>query len=141
MVRYKISSFKPGKVGLDKVLGELGSQIMETVWRLGQATTMDILKQLQSTRNIAPSTVFTVVGRLMERGLLLRTKEKGVYVYRPALSREDFQRRVSQEVLSALLESCGEHAVASFIDVIEVKAPQKLEYLSRLIRERRRRPT
>src|SRR5680860_1755722 len=60
-----------GNEGLGQVLGDLEAEIMECMWDLGSASVRRVHECLQEDRNIAYTTVMTVMTRLAEKGLSL----------------------------------------------------------------------
>ena len=100
--------FRPAEKGLRKVFGELEAAIIECLWARGHATVTDVYKTLSMDREIAYTTVKTVMERLADKGYLVCNSGQRAYVYTPTQSREDFIRRVSDTVLSGLLNDFGE---------------------------------
>ncbi|MFD8563589.1 BlaI/MecI/CopY family transcriptional regulator [Streptosporangium canum] len=72
-------------------LGELESAIMERMWSYHRpATVRDVLEDLRRERNIAYTTVMTVMDKLHKKGLLLRQPEGRAYVYRTVTTKESY---------------------------------------------------
>ncbi len=136
--------------GLQKLLGELELEIMERMWEREQhgpgeepaepsgATVRDIATELQATRQIAYTTVMTVMGNLAEKGLLTRTAlDKKTHLYRVALSREEFLDRASRRMVDRMVEDFGDVALARFIETVEQVDPERFEQLLRHVEELR----
>lgn len=132
-----ISDFKPHKNGLRKVLGDLEADIMEVVWKSGQATVREVYEQLRLERSIAYTTVMTVMGRLAEKKLLQKEPKGSAYIYIPAVSREDFQMQVVSEVLDGLLEEFAEPAMSHLVDRLSNEDDDKIARLEKLLKEKR----
>ena len=58
--------------------------IMKVIWSREQATVRDVYESLRERRQIAYTTVMTVMNVLEEKGYLRKTKRDRAYVYRPA---------------------------------------------------------
>jgi BlaI family penicillinase repressor len=58
--------------------------IMKVVWRLGDATVRDVYQALLETRQIAYTTVMTMMNVLETKGYLKKEKQDRAYRYRPA---------------------------------------------------------
>lgn len=131
--------YKPEKQGLEKVLGPLESEIMELVWSKGKVSVREVADMLnfQSERNLAYTTVMTIMSRLSEKNILQRVREGGAYIYEPASSRNEFSRRVVGKVIDSLLDDFSEPAIAHFVDKIQDIDPTKLALLEKLISERK----
>lgn len=131
--------FKPHEPGLEKVLGGLESKVMDVVWSLGRCTVKDVHERLRAERDLAYTTVMTVMSRLAAKGLLKREPVDGIYYYEPAMSQDEFKKRVVSEVLAGLLDSFGEQTIAHLVGEISKQDEAKLEHLEKVIAELRRR--
>ena len=68
---------------------------MKVVWRLESATVRDVYEALRARRQIAYTTVMTMMRILEEKGYLKKTVSERAHVYRPAKPRH--------QVLGAML--------------------------------------
>jgi len=71
-------------------LGDLQLQVMEEVWRLGKATVAAVHEALSAQRKIAYTTVLTTLRALERRGMVTHEAAGKAYLYRPAVSREQY---------------------------------------------------
>lgn len=124
--------------GMKRLLGQLELAIMEVLWKAdGPLTVRDVLKQLSPARDLAYTTVMTVMARLVDKGLLTRTRRGKAYVYEPALTRKGFLRNRARQMVRALLDNFGEVALTQFIAELDQVDPDRLADLERLLAERR----
>lgn len=115
---------------LHKLLGELEVEVMEHMWRLGEATVRDISMLIQQERPAAYTTVMTVMAHLAEKGLLTRRSiDKKTHLYTVALTREEFLARSSRRMVEAMLEDFGDLALATFLEAVEQAGPEHMERL------------
>lgn len=85
--------------------------IMKVVWRLEEVTVRDVHDALSAKRQIAYTTVMTMMRILEEKGFLKKTAAERAHVYRPARPRhqvlgamvKDFVDRVFDGASDALL--------------------------------------
>lgn len=118
--------------GLDRVLGTLERAVMEVLWRRkGAATVAAVHKDIALERDY--HTVTTVMVRLCEKGLLHRRKKAGIWNYAPTLTREEFAARIARQLLEGVLDLAPYAAVASFVDLLDARAPDSLDMLEKLI--------
>ena len=137
--RYQFT-FDPWKKGLRKILGDLEADVMEAIWALGTATVHDVHQRLAAAnRELAYTTVMTVMSRLSEKGLLDKQKDGAAYVYKPAASREEFTRRTVGTVLSQLLDDFSAPAMSQFVELVGEQDDATIEALAKAIEEKRRR--
>lgn len=122
------------KVG--KVLGDLESDVMEIIWQSkGPISVRTVTQSLQKKRQIAYTTVMTIMGRLVEKGLLKRKESGKAYIYQPTYSREKFLTRVSRQIIKNFIASFGDGAVAHFAEEVNKLAPEKRKQLHKLLKE------
>lgn len=120
-----------------RYLGTLEAEIMEILWRTGAATVREVVDELAQRRPIAYTTVMTVMARLVDKGLLRRTRDGPGYRYLPTSSREAFLEQTSRRIVDDLLANCGDVAIAQLAKALERVDPDRLEALVRLSRQHR----
>lgn len=128
--------FRPDKKGLSKVLGELEAEVMEVVWQKGSVSVRDVYDVLRSRRQIAYTTVMTIMGRLADKQLLAKEKQGLAYIYTPVYSKSEFTRSLVQEVIDGLLEDYSDLAFAHFIGRLKEDDEAKLAELEKLIQDK-----
>lgn len=80
--------------------GELESVVMDQMWaRAGKTTVREVLEELRQRREIAYTTVMTIMDNLHRKGWLDREKHGKAYHYWPTLSREAYSARLMREAL------------------------------------------
>ncbi len=71
-------------------LSDFELEVLQQLWRLEQATTPEVHKQIAAKRDVKYSTVRTIVDRLEQKGAIERLPQAGrAVVFRPLLSRKD----------------------------------------------------
>jgi len=138
MIKRLASSFKPHKAGLGRVLGDLEGLVMDILWNRGDVTGREVLEEIEKTRPLALTTILTVMDRLLKKGLIKRKKTGGIFVYAPSISRDDFVRQISEEVMQGIFDISASSAASSFVDILYKTSPGEMDRLSRLIEERKK---
>lgn len=136
--RYHFT-FDPQKKGLRKILGDLEADVMEVVWARGRATVHDVHERLAAERELAYTTVMTVMSRLAEKGLLEKWKDGAAFVYAPTASKEEFTRRTVGTVLSELLDDFTAPVMSQLVDLVGEQDDATIEALAKAIEEKRKR--
>ncbi len=131
-------TFDPDKKGLRKILGDLETDIMEIVWADSEITVREVYEQLKAQREIAYTTVMTVMSRLAEKGLLKKIKEGAAYLYRATSSREEFTQSTVKKIINELLADFTAPAISQFVESLGNEKPEKMEELARLIKAKRK---
>lgn len=125
---------QPGR-GAEKLLGELELAVMRVVWSRESVTVREVLDALTKERQLAYTTVMTIMNRLEDKGLLNAEKKGKAYVYRAALTRQEYEAQVAGRVVRALIDDFGgEIAISQFIKELSEKDPEQLARLALLAR-------
>lgn len=83
-------------------LGTLEAAVMNVLWAAdGRLTVRQVLEQLPRQRNLAYTTVMTVLANLHRKDMVDREAAGRAYTYRPALSREEAAAASLREILAA----------------------------------------
>lgn len=78
-------------------LGELQLAVMNVVWDLGEATVNQVRDQLTSERELAYTTILSVMQKLEKAGWLKHRTDGRTYIYLPRRSRDDAERKALRE--------------------------------------------
>jgi len=82
--------------------GDLEAVIMDRLWTRGQPTTVrEIHTDLREQREIAYTTVLTVIDNLFKKGWLRREPAGRAHRYNPVMSREQYSAGLMREALDA----------------------------------------
>lgn len=120
---------------LNKLLGSLELEVMEFMWQAVEATVQQVAEALNRRRPIAYTTVMTVMGHLVDKRLLARTREGKRYRYRVARSKQEFLQETSRSMVRALVNDFGDLAIAQFLGEIDEIDAERLEQLRGLTQE------
>lgn len=116
-------------------LGELEKQVMDIVWDCKQCSTRDILTKLKKEKNLAYTTVATILQRLHYKGLVRRTDGKSGHIYSPKVSKQSYSRNIAQTFLRKFINSFGDIAIASFAESIDKLSEKKRKYFLEILEE------
>jgi predicted transcriptional regulator len=122
-----------------QVLGELETRVMNILWDESPLSVRDVKARLKGSK-LAYTTVMTTLDRLYRKGLLARTKNGLAFAYLPAMSRDEYHRRVVQAAVGPLLARGAGPVLAAFVDAAAGADDENLAELERLIAARRKRP-
>nr|WP_298325853.1 BlaI/MecI/CopY family transcriptional regulator [Haloactinopolyspora sp.] len=105
-----------GVVGRTR-LGELERVVMDQLWAFeGPATVRQVHDALSRTRDIAYTTVMTVLDRLARKGSAEQLRDGRAYRYRPAVSREELTAELMHQALDTVDGSDRTLALLRFVD-------------------------
>ncbi len=124
------------KERLEKFLGELELAVMEIVWEHAPVTVRDVREALnEEDRDLAYTTVMTVMSRLADKGWLTADRQGRAYAYRATHPRREAEAAAVGEVVRALLQDFGDVAVAQFVKELDERNSGQLDSLAELARE------
>jgi len=126
---------KRAKTDLD-FRGDLQAEVMSAVWKLGEATVDQVRTEQPRRRDSAYNTVQTVLNRLVERGLLIRTRKGRAFVYKPKLAESEYLSRSIGERLAGASPDARRAALVHLVDGLE---PGELDELARRANQIKRR--
>ena len=108
---------------------------MRLMWATETATVRDIFDRLHANgRELAYTTVMTVMSRLAGKELLARELSGKTHVYRAALSEEQFLRAVAAKRVQSLIDEFGDLAIAQFLTTVNELSPERQRQLERVAR-------
>src|SRR5215211_6516224 len=86
-----------------RVLGDLEERVMEVLWDESPLSVREMQQRIGRGR-LAYTTIMTTLDRLFKKRLLAREKVGLAFEYRPAIDREEYQRRIVEAAVTPLLE-------------------------------------
>lgn len=113
-------------------LGPLETEILEIIWKLGCATVKDVHEQILTDpdRELAYTSVTTVLQRLTKKGWLICSKQKRAFYWQPLVSRQEAQAIKSYDQLHRFLEISNPDVVASFADSLDTASLEQIEAIA-----------
>jgi BlaI family transcriptional regulator, penicillinase repressor len=117
-------------------LGELEAAAMDALWdRESPVTVRDVLDML-AERQLAYTTVMTVMNNLFEKGMLTRSMVGRAWVYLPAMTRGEYTSQVMRDALLSTKDQSS--ALAHFVDAMtDEESAAVRDLLRRRSRKRR----
>ena len=108
-------------------LGELERAVMERLWASRGPLTAREVQDGLTARDLATTTVLTVLGRLERKGLVTRERDGRAHHYRAVGSREDHVAELMNDALDAAADRAA--ALARFVGSIPPEERARLRDL------------
>lgn len=102
------------KILPDKLLTHVELEIMGLLWRLQEATVHQVQKA--SDRELAYTSISTVLRILEQKGFVLSRKEGRGHVYLPAVSKQDYEGKALGHVVENVFEGAPASLVRCLIE-------------------------
>ncbi len=83
-------------------ISEAEHEVMEVLWREAPLGAAEVAERIEAGRGWSINTVKTMLSRLLAKGVLAHEEEGRRYLYRPAVSREEFVTRESRRLLDRM---------------------------------------
>ncbi|EKD96430.1 MAG: hypothetical protein ACD_24C00052G0003 [uncultured bacterium] len=105
-------------------LGPLEQEVMECIWHTGKCAVSDVYDCLKQRKQIAYTTLMTIMTRLAEKGFLSRELVGKSYLYSPVESKNQTIKNIISKVMESVVDKFGFEAIAYFSEELE-KFPKK----------------
>jgi BlaI family transcriptional regulator, penicillinase repressor len=120
-----------------KELTERELEIMHVAWEHGQLTAAEIRDHLaESGRDLAYTTVATLVRILADKGFLKQTNRSRPFVYRPLRSYEDVSRRIVGDVIDRVFRGSHTQLLLQLMETDRLTDAER-ELLEQVVQEKK----
>ncbi len=116
----------------DIVLSDLQLDLMRVLWRAGELNVADATAAL-GDRDLAHTTVATLLTRLEKRGVVAARREGRLLLYRPLVSEAQVKRSMVSSLIAQVFRGDPKALLAHLVSEREV-APGDLEQVRALLR-------
>jgi len=110
-------------------------EIMKIVWRLGQSTVRDVYEALRERRQIAYTTVMTMMKILEEKGHLKKRQVERAYVYRPTQPEQRMMRSMVREFVDRVFDGSARPLLVQLVKDPRLTEKERRE-IARLLSDR-----
>lgn len=91
-------------------------ELLQHVWELKRATVADVHARVLAYRNVAYTTVMTVMKKLADKGYLRYEKDGAAYVYYPARQPEQVRSRVLSDIIDKVFSGSRTALVLTLVN-------------------------
>jgi predicted transcriptional regulator len=119
-------------------LSEVQLAFMRVLWDRGPSTVADVHAELATSRDLAPTTVATVLSRLEKRGLITHRTSGRQFIYRAVVSEQQVRRSMLSRVVEYLFEGDVTAVLSHLLSAREIDA-EDLAEIKALIAEKERK--
>jgi len=117
-------------------IGSLEADILAVVWDQGRTTVREVYETLRERRQIAYTTVMTVMNNLVKKHLLDQDKSNIAYVYTPAIPGREVAHTVLDSVVVRLLGGQYNVALSQILKLDKELTPDQVDEVRAFVRER-----
>jgi predicted transcriptional regulator len=118
-------------------LSDLQLAVMRVLWRRGEASAAEVQAGLAPARDLAITTVSTLLTRLEKRGVVTHRSEGRLFLYRATVSEPEVRRSMLGTLVDSLFSGDPAALVSHLLDARDV-SPGDLDRMRAMIDESRR---
>ena len=104
-------------------------EVLHHVWDLGEATVTDVRERILEDRDVAYTTIMTVMKKLAEKGYLTYHKEGRSYVYEPAQQPNEVQHSLLQRLMEKVFNGSPSALVQTLVQREDLSDAERHEIL------------
>ena len=123
---------------MDDQLGELQAAIMRVLWERDSATVAELHEQIGVDRDVAYTTISTVLRRMEKRGIVSHDVDGRTFVYSAVLSEDAAGKSAVSSLLRGVFGGKASQLVSYLLESVDVDSDE-LSEIKQLIRQRERR--
>ncbi|MBV1857867.1 MAG: BlaI/MecI/CopY family transcriptional regulator [Nannocystaceae bacterium] len=116
-------------------LSDLQLEVLRVFWEQGEATAASVHAALQRDRDLAPTTVSTLLTRLEKRGLLKHRADGRQFVYSACVEEQEVRSSMLQRLTDFFFRGDAGALVSHLVESRDFN-PDELEAVEQLIRAR-----
>lgn len=117
-----------------KLLTDTELELMTILWRLGEGSVAQVMEQLPKERDLAYTSVSTILRILEQKGVLKTRKEGRGHIYIPQLAKSEYEAKTVKQVVDRVFEGTPVNLVRQLLDSVPLN-DKDLEELRQLINQ------
>lgn len=103
-----------------KLLTETELELMNIIWKLEEGTVADVIAHLPDDRNLAYTSVSTIL-RILEQKHVLKTRKEGRgHIYIPVLKKNDYEAKAVRHVVERVFDGTPVALVRQLLDSVKL---------------------
>lgn len=118
----------------DKRLTEVELELMNILWKLGEGSVADVIGLLPSDRDLAYTSVSTILRILEQKEVLLARKEGRGHIYVPVLKKSEYEVQTLQHVVDRVFDGTPVALVKQLLGNMKVNSSE-IEEIKKLLNE------
>lgn len=115
-----------------KLLTETELELMTILWKLNEGTVSEVMEQLPKQRDLAYTSVSTILRILEQKGILKTRKEGRGHIYIPQLKKSDYESKAVKHVVERVFDGTPVALVRQLLDTHKLNESD-LQELKKLI--------
>jgi predicted transcriptional regulator len=113
-------------------------EILKTIWARRHATVREVFADLAKQRQIAYTTVLTMMGILEQKGHLKKTAGPRAYVYTPTQPQSQVQGNMIKEFINRVFDGSAKPLLVHLVEH-EQLGEEELDEIEKLVQDKRKK--
>jgi predicted transcriptional regulator len=116
----------------EKLLTDVELELMRILWSLGEGSVADVIEQLPKNRELAYTSVSTIL-RILEQKEILKTRKEGRgHIYIPDLKKSDYELKTVKHVVENVFNGVPVALVRQLLGSVKLNE-KEMEEIKKLI--------
>lgn len=108
-------------------------EVMQFLWKNGESTSVEIVKNISSKKEWKSNTIMTLVSRLVQKGFIESIKNKGdLIIYKPTVLEYDYKSKETNSFIEKMYDGSVNDMLVAFAKSKKI-TKKDLEDLIKLI--------
>jgi predicted transcriptional regulator len=108
-------------------LGETEMEVLHHVWKLQEATVKQVRNRILENREVAYTTIMTVMKNLSDKGYLKYRKDGVTYVYSPAVEPESVRFNLVKDLVKKVFRGSPKELVQTLVGNEDISDEERRE--------------
>ena len=104
-------------------------EVLNHVWDMGEATVHDVREMILKERDVAYTTIMTVMKNLAEKGYLTYRKDGVTYVYSPAQEPDSVRFNLVKDLVKKVFRGSPKELVQTLVQGEDLSEEERAEIL------------
>ncbi|MGE4233507.1 MAG: BlaI/MecI/CopY family transcriptional regulator [Bacteriovoracia bacterium] len=123
------------KIQIDKPLTEVELEMMNVIWELGECTVKDVQTRLSQDRDLAYTSVATIMKILEQKGVLKSEKADRAHTYKPLILRTEYEASSLKHLADNLFHGDPSSMVVRLLNESKL-SKEELQSIQKILDER-----
>lgn len=117
-----------------KLLTETELELMMILWKLGEGSVAEVIDHLPKERDLAYTSVSTILRILEQKGILNTRKEGRGHIYIPKIKKSEYEAKTVKHVVDRVFDGAPVALVRQLLDTVKLDE-KDIEELKNLIEQ------
>ncbi len=118
----------------NKLLTEVELELMNILWSLGEASVAEVIEQLPKNRDLAYTSVSTILRILEQKDILKVRKEGRGHIYIPVLLKSDYEAKTVKHIVDKVFNGTPIALVKQLFSQVDVNEDD-IDQLKKLVKQ------